>query len=199
MIKNIIFDFGDVFINLDKEATARAMMPFGFSGMTSELDELFKAYEKGTVSTERFLGSVSVLFPAASREQLINAWNSILLDFPEERLLFLEDLAESRRYRLFLLSNTNDIHITHVAEKMGKRFSRFKNAFEAFYLSHEMGKRKPDHEIYEFVLKNHGLKPEETLFIDDTLENIEGANELGIKTWHLLVGKEDITQLNTRL
>ncbi len=199
MIKNIIFDFGDVFIDLDKGATAKAMRPFGFSGITPQLDGLFKAYEKGTIASEEFLAKISTIFPKASRAQLIKAWNAILLDFPERRLIFLEELAASKQYRLFLLSNTNEIHIDEEKEKMGERFIRFKNAFEAFHLSYELGMRKPDKEIFEFVLNNNNLKASDTLFIDDTLENIEAAIELGIHTWHLQVGKEDVTQLNNHL
>lgn len=199
MIKNIIFDFGDVFINLDKAATARAMIPFGFKEITPKLDQLFKDYEKGVVTSLEFLTTVSSIFPGASREQLIAAWNGILLDFPDNRLVFLEDLANSKKYRLFLLSNTNEIHITHVQEKMGERFDRFKKVFDAFYLSFEMGLRKPDADIFDFVLNGHNLNANETLFVDDTLENIVTAKKLGIKTWHLQVGSEDVVALNTHL
>ncbi|WP_343486071.1 HAD family phosphatase [Allomuricauda sp. d1] len=199
MIKNIIFDFGDIFIDLDKPATGRAMAPFGFTEITPELDSLFKAYEKGIVSSDDFLETTGNLFPKANKQQLIDAWNAILLDFPLHRLTFLEQLAEEGNYRLFLLSNTNEIHIQHEKEKMGEHFMRFKNCFEQFYLSYEMGMRKPDAEIFEFVLQQNGLSVNETLFIDDTLENIESASTLGIRTWHLQVGSEDITELNHRL
>ena len=88
-----------------------------------------------------------------------------MLDFPEERLIYLENLAKSKEYRLFLLSNTNEIHIDYVKEDMGMdRFNRFKNSFEVFYLSYEMKMRKPDEEIFEFVLSENNLKPQATLF-----------------------------------
>ena len=200
MIKNIILDFGDVFINLDKPATAKAMERFGFAGMSAELDFLFKQYETGQISSPDFLTQVSGYFPKATKQDLVGAWNAVLLDFPEERLQFLEMLERENRYRLFLLSNTNDLHIECVKERMGsKRYNRFKNAFEVFYLSHEMGMRKPDKEIFEFVLHQNDLMAPETLFVDDTLENTDAAASLGIKVWNLQVGKEDITQLKTRL
>ncbi|MFD2098366.1 HAD family hydrolase [Flagellimonas iocasae] len=197
MVKNIILDFGDVLINLDKSATAREMLKFGFAGITPELDTLFKEYEKGLVDTGDFLNQVAHQFPKASMEELLGAWNAILLDFPEERLTFLENLAEQNQYRLFLLSNTNDLHIEFVKKEMGmSRFNRFKNAFEVFYLSYEMGMRKPDAEIFEFVLEQNQLTAHETLFVDDVKENTDAAASLGIRVWNLQVGQEDVTQLN---
>ena len=200
MIKNIILDFGDIFINLDKGATAQAMKPFGFKEITPELDSLFKAYEKGKVSSDEFLSTVSKQFPSATHSDLIGAWNAILLDFPIRRLEFIEQLAQEKIYRLFLLSNTNDIHIEYVKQQMGMLdYNRFKNAFEVFYLSYEMGMRKPDAEIFEYVLQENGLEASETLFVDDTSENTDTASTLGIVTWNLKVGEEDITQLKSRL
>ena len=199
MIKNIIFDFGDVFINLDKTATARHMRKFGFKEIIPELDLLFKDYEKGLISSEAFLSDVGERFPAASKHDLIHAWNAILLDFPDPRLQFLEELAAQNQYRLFLLSNTNEIHIECEKKKLGEKFDRFKNAFEGFYLSYEINMRKPDLEIFEFVLQTNGLIAEQTLFIDDTKENTDAAAHLGIATWNLLVGTEDITQLKSHL
>ena len=197
MIQNIIFDFGDIFIDLDKSATANAMTKHGFSGITDKLQHLFESYERGQTSTPGFLAAVGKMFPTASQQDLIAAWNAILLGFPEERLVFLEQLAQEKRYRLFLLSNTNELHIEHVGQKMGnKDFERFKNCFEGFYISHEINLRKPDLEIFEYVLKKNGLEAKETFFVDDTRENVDAAARLGIKVWHLQVGQQDIVQLN---
>ena len=139
-------------------------------------------------------------FPKATRQDLINAWNAILLDFPDKRLEFIEALAKENRYRLFLLSNTNDIHIEYVKQQMGmERFYRFKESFEVFYLSYEMGMRKPDTEIFEFVLEENKLVAGETFLVDDTKENTDTAASIGINTWNLNVGKEDITQLKSYL
>lgn len=199
MIKNIILDFGDIFINLDKPATALAMSKYGFKNITPELDAIFKTYEKGLISSQEFLENTQLLFPSASIDDLRNAWNAILLDFPEHRLNFIEDLSKENTHRLFLLSNTNDIHINFIKKQMGSRFGRFQNSFEVFYLSYEMKMRKPDKEIFEFVLEENHLIPKESLFVDDTKENTETAANLGIKTWNLQVGKEDITQLKNYL
>ncbi|WP_313777832.1 HAD-IA family hydrolase [Flagellimonas meishanensis] len=191
-----MFDLGDVFINLDKMATARIMHKYGFTTVTPALDSLFKHYEKGLMDSKSFLDQVGVHFPKASRQNLKEAWNSILLDFPEYRLEFLEELASKNQYRLFLLSNTNALHMEGVEQQMGtERFKRFKDVFEGFYLSHEIGMRKPDIEIFQFVLDQNRLHPAETLFVDDTKENTDAAANLGIKTWHLKVGAEEVTQI----
>ncbi|MCL6265648.1 HAD family hydrolase [Flagellimonas myxillae] len=200
MIKNIILDFGDIFIDLDKPATARAMKKYGFTKLTPDLETLFNAYEKGEMDSPSFLKQVSKYFPDATEDYLIDAWNAILKDFPKSRLDFVEQLGKEGRYRLFLLSNTNDLHIEFVRNRIGKEnFARFENSFEVFYLSYEMGMRKPDAEIFEFVLNTHNLVPEETLFVDDTKENTDTAASLGIQVWNLQVGKEDITELKRHL
>lgn len=200
MIKNIIFDFGDVFINLDKEATLKEMNTFGLSEPTPELYTLAKSYEVGKLSSAAFLNSLHHILPEATPQALTRAWNAIILDFPEPRLQFIEELSREANYRLFLLSNTNEMHIKYVKETMGiENYERFKACFEQFYLSHEIKLRKPNTHIYEFVLQKNKLNPKETLFIDDTEENTEGAKKLGIKCWHLQVGVDDITDLKDRL
>lgn len=200
MIKNIIFDFGDIFINLDKPAVFKALANVGYTEVTPELDDIFKAYEMGLMTSENFILKLNEIFPSATPKELKDAWNSILLDFPENRLLFLEQLAAEKKYRLFLLSNTNEIHIEYVINAMGEaQFNRFKDCFEKFYLSHEIKLRKPNKDIYEFVLNENNLIAEETFFVDDTQENTAASAALGIKSWNLLVGKEDIIQLKTKL
>lgn len=200
MLKNIIFDFGDIFINLDKPAVFRNMVPFGYSNYTDELDLLAKQYETGLITSREFINRLNNLYPKASRKDIVEAWNSILLDFPEHRLEFIENLKDENTHRLFLLSNTNDLHIEYVIETMGEdRFKRFKNCFEGFYLSQQVKMRKPNADIYEYVLNENSLRPEETLFIDDTKENTDSAEKLGIQCWNLQVGEEDIIELAIRL
>jgi FMN phosphatase YigB (HAD superfamily) len=193
MIKNIIFDFGDIFINLDKQAPLLEMAKFGFTELTPELDTIFKDYEMGLMESDEFVDKLQAIFTNATKEQIKDAWNSIILDFPEDRLTFIEKLKSDNQYRLFLLSNTNDLHIDKVKESMGmERFNRFKNCFEVFYLSQEMKMRKPNADIYEFVLKENNLNANETFFLDDTKENTDSASKLGIHCWNLQVGKEDV-------
>lgn len=195
MIKNIIFDFGDIFINLDKQGTYKAMATLGVTEITQEMMEVYHQYEKGLMTTDAFIGFFYEKFNIPKTD-LIKAWNAVLLDFPQRRLDFLTELAQSQKYRLFLLSNTNDLHIKWVQGCLGDEFySKFKNAFEQFYLSHEINFRKPDVEIYEFVLNENDLIAEETLFVDDLKENTDSADTLGIKTWNLTPKKEDVTEL----
>ena len=196
MIKNIVFDFGDVFINLDKEATFKRLKELGVNEFTIELLELAKQYEMGMITTQEFVNTFKTLFPSISEIDFKNAWNSMLLDFPLQRLSFLKSLANSKKYRIFLLSNTNDLHISWIQKTWGRKlFSEFKNCFEKFYLSHEIHLRKPNKNIYEFVIESNKLTPEETFFVDDTEENTVVANKLGIKTWQLNPNSEDVVDL----
>ena len=201
MIKNIIFDFGDIFINLDKEIIFREIERFGGNPVLSpEILALNLNFEVGNISSDEFVSELAKVYPDASSEDIVNIWNGMLLDFPDERLEFIEQMANEKNYRLFLLSNTNALHIPEVERKMGtKKFDRFRNSFEQFYLSHEIHLRKPNAEIYNFVLNQNGLKAEETFFIDDTKENTDAAEKLGITCWNLKVGAEDIIHLKTKL
>ncbi|MFT4575777.1 MAG: FMN phosphatase YigB (HAD superfamily) [Polaribacter sp.] len=198
MIKNIIFDFGDIFINLDKEATYKELAKLGVDQISEDMMETAHQYEKGEVSTDDFIEFFREKIKL-SKEELVFAWNAILLDLPKQRLQFLKELVASKKYRLFLLSNTNDMHIKWIQNDWGSElYKEFKNCFEQFYLSHEIHFRKPNLDIYQFVLQENKLKAEETFFIDDTLENTMAAEKLGIQTWNLIPGKEDVVDLLTR-
>jgi HAD superfamily hydrolase (TIGR01509 family) len=199
MIKNIIFDFGDIFINLDKPATYREMDKLGVSEISDEISAIYNQYEKGLMTTDDFINFYHDKF-GIKKEDLINAWNAILLDFPKERLDFLKEISASKKYRLFLLSNTNDLHIKWVQNSVGEVFfQEFKNSFEQFYLSHEINLRKPDSEIYEFVLNENNLIADETLFVDDLKENTDSARKLGINVWNLIPKQEDVIELLTKI
>ncbi|WP_340073503.1 HAD-IA family hydrolase [Leptobacterium sp. I13] len=196
MIDSIIFDFGDIFINLDKHATPRIMNSYGLNELTPEMNRINEDYERGLVSTDNLVGYYHGLLPKVPKSKLIKAWNAIILDFPQHRLDFIENLARKNTHRLFLLSNTNELHIEQVQEIMGlQQYQRFKSCFEQFYLSHEIHHRKPDMTIYKYVIETNRLIPEKTLFIDDTKENIDAAAQIGIKTWHLTPGKDDVIDL----
>lgn len=198
MIKNIIFDYGDIFINLDKPATNRELNKLGINDFTPEMIAKNQAYEKGLITTDEFVNFYHEQFPHTTQNDLIDAWNAILLDFPKHRLEFIKKLAHENKYRLFILSNTNDLHISWIQEDWGMElYTEFKNCFEQFYLSHEIHLRKPDVDIYEFVLNENNLAAAETIFIDDTAENTEAAATLGIHVWNLIPGKEDIVDIFT--
>ncbi len=194
MIKTLIFDFGDVFLNLDKPATLEELKKLGLGDFSNEMLATNKSYEVGELSTEEFLKFYQKNFPKQEDSALVQAWNAILLDFPQHRLEFLQQLKKEGKYQLILLSNTNDLHIKWVKENI-KNFTEFKNCFDAFYLSHEINFRKPDPAIYKFVAEKHDLNPKETLFIDDTKENTEAAKKLGFRTWNIDPAKQDVVDL----
>jgi putative hydrolase of the HAD superfamily len=194
MIKTIIFDFGDVFINLDKAATLRELEKLEIKSFSEEDLNQNMAYEKGLLTSDEFVDAYLKTYPHVTKEGFKKSWNSILVDFPKSRLDFIQKLSKERKYKLILLSNTNHIHIDWVKENVAF-FEDFKNCFDAFYLSQEINMRKPEPSIYQFVLEKHDLKPEETLFIDDTKENTDAAANLGIKTWNINPVQEDVTEL----
>lgn len=194
MINTIIFDFGDIFINLDKQATIDALKKLGLKEWNNDLDQLNIQFEKGQISREDFLFGFQKQMPNASFEEILAAWNAVLLDFPLHRLEFLQKL--SKKYRLFLLSNTDSIHIDTFEKENGVSFySDFYQCFEKVYFSFEMGMRKPDAEIYNCLIKNHELSAKHTLFVDDKKENTDAALALGLQVWNLQVGQEDVVDL----
>lgn len=194
MINAIIFDFGDIFINLDKPATISGLQKLGMKEWNDEFDQLNLSFEVGAISPEDFIGGFQKQLPNASKEDILRAWNAVLADFPFYRLEFLQKL--SKKYRLFLLSNTDSIHINTFEEKSGISFYKdFYACFEKVYFSFDIGMRKPDPKIYQFVLDQNNLIAANTLFVDDKTENTDSAAALGIKVWNLQVGKEDVVDL----
>ncbi|HMK07316.1 MAG TPA: HAD-IA family hydrolase [Flavobacterium sp.] len=100
------------------------------------------------------------------------------------------------RFKLFLLTNTDSIHIDHFEHKVGQTFARdFYQCFEKVYYSFEMGMRKPDETVFKNILQKHDLSPKRTLFIDDKKENTDVAEAMGIQVWNLQVGQEDVVDL----
>ncbi len=194
MIKTILFDFGDVFINLDKAATLRELEKLEVKSFSEDDLKQSMEYEKGLLTSDAFIEAYLKTYPNITEKGFKKSWNSILVDFPKYRLDFIKDLSDENKYQLILLSNTNHIHMDWVKENVNF-FEDFKNCFDAFYLSQELNLRKPEPSIYQYVLKKHNLKPEEVLFIDDTKENTDAAEELGIHTWNIDPKREDVTQL----
>jgi glucose-1-phosphatase len=195
MIKAIIFDFGDVFINLDIEGfTQNAFNHFKINEFSEEMMAFNSFYEQGLISTDEFLEFYVENFPKLSEEELIDIWNFMLKDFPKHRLDFLKELQKSGKYKLILLSNTNELHIDWIKKNV-PFYEEFKNCFDAFYLSHDIHLRKPNRDIFEFVLSENNFNAEDCFFVDDNKENIKTANSLGIHTWHINPKTEDITSL----
>jgi len=206
-IKNIIFDLGGVLLNLDYSRTAKAFRKLSpaflsfdpvYTGLKDK--ELFENFEKGFLSPGQFRDGIrSILLREMKSksneslhtdEMIDNAWNVMLLDFPADRLKLLQRLKAD--YRLFLLSNTNAIHLEAVAQilfnSIGHR--NLGSVFEKEYFSNLMGMRKPDKEIFHFVLEENKMKPEETFYIDDSPQHVQGAATLGIQSYLLKKGEE---------
>ncbi len=190
-IDTIIFDLGKVIINLDMEATYKALENiFGdrYESLMTELNskEFFNAYETGKISTKEFISTLLKKSNGAATEQDIkDAWNAMLLDIPPFRFEILK--WAKANYKTYCLSNTNVLHINWINDMLQKEFDleHLNPYFHKVYLSHEMGQRKPDVEIFETVIKNHKLDPSKTLFIDDTAGHLVGANKAGLNTFHL--------------
>lgn len=196
MIKTLIFDFGDVFINLNKNLFNKQMHKvFGDIANNQGLLNLLNNYETGNVNTEAFVNTLKLYNSSFSEDSIIKLWNSIIADFPYYRVEFLKNLKATRDYKLILLSNTNELHINFIKGQVSF-YDEFKSCFDEFYLSHEIKLRKPNKDIFDFVLKSNNINAEDTLFIDDTVEHINSASKLNMKTWWLKPN-EDITTLIT--
>jgi putative hydrolase of the HAD superfamily len=194
MINTIIFDFGDVFINLDKSATEEALKKLGLSKWNRDLSRLNIQFETGKISSEKFLLGIQKHVPKASIADILKAWKAILKDFPLYRLEFLQLI--STKYRLFLLSNTDAIHIEAFEKENGISFcSDFYQCFEKIYFSYEIGMRKPNPNIFNYLVEIQGLSAKRTLFVDDKKENTDAALALGFQVWNLQVGEEDVVDL----
>lgn len=194
MIEAIIFDFGDVFIDLNKQAIDTEFRKLGLTAWHDDLDALNKKYEIGKIDELEFMEGFQKHLPNVGLVEIRAAWNSILGDFPLYRLEFLQMI--SSKYRLFLLSNTDHTHIEKFEHNEGQTFARdFYSCFEKVYFSYEIGIRKPDENAFKYVINNHNLNPKKTLFVDDKKENTDMAEKLGFQVWNLQPGIDDVVEL----
>ena len=162
------------FLNLDASI---------FYSKSSQLN-IFNQLETGRISKQNFILEIQKFVPKASASQIINAWNAILQDLPNERIEILKDIKD--KFSIFLLSNTNTIHIEKIIDKLGeKKYEEFYNLFDKVYYSHEVKLRKPNADIFKLVIKENCLSIKNTLFIDDSIQHIESAKKIGLKTYHL--------------
>lgn len=192
MIKNIIFDFGGVLLDLDMQRSYDALGKLTGQSYTLEtLPPAFKervvAYETGKINTESFIWFwQNVCHPNVPQgDEIIRAWNAMLLGWQPEKFAFLERLRS--HYRVFLLSNTNPLHLEWVKKdlKNNHGISDFESRFfDKVFYSHEMGLHKPDVETYKTVLRDSVLEASQTLFIDDNVLNVQSAASLGIHVYH---------------
>ena len=190
-IKAIVFDYGGVIINIDYQATIDAFNKLGtidFEEMYSQASQsnLFNEIETGQISGQYFINQIlDYLPPGTSPNLVVSAWNQMIKDVPLERIELLLRLKKEG-YTIILLSNTNEIHIELANRRWALTCNQSpKEVFDAVYYSHEVKMRKPNSEIFEFVCSKHQLKPSEVLFIDDSIQHIEGAKKIGINAIHL--------------
>ncbi len=185
-ISAIIFDLGGVILNLNQELTLRAFIKLEANPEDINYHApLFTDFETGKITAPQFReGLKTHLNKGVSDAQIDEAWNAMLLDLPAQRLGMIAELK--KQYPIYLLSNTNSIHIdafyAYLQQTHG--IDNWKNLFDTIYYSHEIGLRKPNADIYEFVTTDIGHKPEHCLFIDDNLHNVQGAEKAGLKTIH---------------
>lgn len=193
--ENIIFDLGGVLLDIDYNRTRTAFEKLGvtnFDEMYSQAsaNQLFQKLETGKISEEDFYKEFNRCAGVnLSHEEIRNAWNVMLLSFREDSLQFLDSIRS--KYQIFLLSNTNYIHIDsfHKIFQNKKREKPFEEYFNKVFYSCAIGLRKPDEACYEWVLKELKIHPQKTIFIDDSLQNIEGAKAIGLQTKLLIPGK----------
>lgn len=196
----IIFDLGGVILNIDYNKSAEAFQKLGltnFDELYSQANQshLFDKLETGMISAEYFINELLAYLPAGtSGNQVVSAWNAMILDLPEENLNLMKKLKEKKQ--IFLLSNTNEIHLQHFNRILRTHFSEdsLHPYFHQTYFSNEIKLRKPHPETFLFICEQNNLIPKRTLFIDDSIQHIEGAKAIGLKTHHLQKG-EKITAL----
>lgn len=193
-IKNIIFDLGGVILNIDLRKTQDAFTSLGVKNIEEvfrmgHVDSFFKSYEIGTIDDAQFIESIQKLAGIqVAPEIVIEAWNALLLDFPPERISFIKQLRE--KYKVFLLSNTSALHYTRFNEIFKQEFGEpLDDLFDKAYYSHRINLHKPDTAAYRLITDENDLDPAETLFIDDSAANVEGAEKAGLKAIHLANGK----------
>ena len=203
-IKNLIFDFGNILIDLDIERTFISLRHFVGDDYAQKLQtaypngDVFIDFEIGKISENTFLETLrSIAHTPLSIRQVKEAWNAMLLTIKPERFEMLLHLRT--KYRVFLLSNTNETHLDFVDGYLrtvyGFDIAHFdKTYFDKAYYSHIIGLRKPNDDIFEFVLQDASLIASESLFIDDVAANTEGAKRVGMKVYQHRIGDE-ITQV----
>ena len=190
-IKNIIFDLGGVILNIDFKQTELAFAKLGVGNFNQyytlqSVSPLFEKLELGLITPGDFYNEFrNVVNVSLKDEEIQHAWNALLIDFPSERITWLENI--SKKYRTYLLSNTNKIHYDAFMKMFNDQIDKgdFNKYFIKPYYSHEINLRKPAKECFEFVLKKENLNAGETLFIDDSETNVEAAKTVGLNTIYL--------------
>jgi putative hydrolase of the HAD superfamily len=197
-LKNIIFDYGNVIFTIDFNRAQHSFSELGIKNVAQFFshkahDPIFDRFEQGFISAAEFRAGIREFagISSLSDTEIDHAWNSLLIGVPEPNHDLL--LLAKKKYRTFLLSNNNEIHYNWIMNYLKREHQLESNAifFEKDYYSHLMKMRKPNPEIFEYVLKEHQLDPAETLFIDDSPQHLKTAASLGMQT-HLLTADESL-------
>ena len=199
-IKNIIFDLGGVLLNIDYDLTLQAFKNLGIKNFNdfysqAKQSEVFSLLETGKITSNVFCNEIRIIGSISSPDSaIIDAWNAMLLDFPQERFEFLETIK--KRYTTFLLSNTNSIHAAAFNQIILKQnnVSDLTRYFTKIYYSHEVGLRKPHSAMFQHVIDSNYLDPEATLFIDDSTQHVQGAQSIGIQSYLLNPNSETVIE-----
>ena len=202
-VKNILFDFGGVIVSLSKQNALNRFKEIGFQQIDEYLGEfrqkgIFLDYETGKINRDDFLKEFRRIGNNnASMEEVDSAWMAFLLDIPAYKYQLVKDLRE--KYNVYLLSNTNPSVMkwanSSAFSPEGKTINEY---FDKCYISYELGCAKPDKQIFDLILEDSGMKPEETLFFDDGPANIEAAQALGFQTY-LTDQDEDLRKVFERV
>lgn len=200
-VKNLLFDLGGVILNIDYYRPVEEFEKLGATDFEEAFSQssqaaFFDHFERGDITPAEFRKHIRKYLPEKVTDaEIDNAWCSILGDLPSTRIVQLK-LLKNQGYRLFLLSNTNSIHIKAFTRYLDDTYGKhlFKDLFEKVYYSSQIGMRKPSKKVFDFVLKENNLKAGETLFIDDSIQHIEGAAKAGLQT-HWLQEPQTINDL----
>nr|WP_321450128.1 HAD family phosphatase [uncultured Carboxylicivirga sp.] len=198
-IETFLFDLGGVIIDIDIQQSVKKFEALGFEGIDKAITKshhmgLFKAFERGEIDSTEFLNTIrKKLGNKTNDEQIIDAWQAMLGNFPVERVHILEELQQN--FPTYILSNTNSIHLEKFG-KMAHGHDHIEELFTDAYYSYQLGCSKPEKCAYEKVIDLSGLKPETTLFLDDSELNLQAAKELGFQT-QLVTTKHSIVEIFT--
>ncbi len=201
-IRNLIFDLGNVILNIDTKLSEIAFAQYGMNDFEklytlASQNELFDRLEVGSITENEFYDE----FRRATGCKLDNktleeCWDALIMDFPSARIEMLKRLKNEGKYRTFILSNTNIIHYRFYTAllKRTRGVDGLESLVEHAYFSHEIGLKKPNRDIFDYVVEHSHIKPEESIFIDDNEANIKAANALGFNT--IFLKDNDMENLN---
>jgi putative hydrolase of the HAD superfamily len=198
-ISTILFDFGNVLLPIDVEATYNAFKKLGAKPSLHKELPLFHKWERGEIDEDEFIAEIRNHISIATHASSVwSAWNAMIMDFPHTHLSMLKSLK--KKYTLILVSNINHEHERFIKQKMGCFvYAQFLRQFSAVYYSHYMGLRKPEEAFFKTVLKETGTAKNQAFFVDDTEANIAVAEKLGITSWFFNPEKDSILDLPKKL